>query len=85
MKITAGIKISTDQMNELISEWVDAELPLNPNGYEDSTEADRILEAQGKRFEQIVNLDEPEFRALFRAKTGYELNAMLRDGSYITI
>jgi hypothetical protein len=82
MKNITGDKISTDRMNDIIGEWVDAEMPTNPAGYEAATEGDRIREAQGKRFEQIVALGEREFRELFAAKTGLHLSAMNSDGSY---
>ena len=85
MKINSGDKISTDVMNDIISAWVDAEMPINPAGYEDASEGDRIRDEQAKRFEKIVNMPEAEFQSLYHAKTGDQLSPMDSDGSYTVL
>ncbi len=81
----AGIWIGTDTMNDIISKWVDAELPRNPAGYESQSEEDSIVVARGRRFEEIINMPDNQFRALYREKTGNELLPMNPDGSYTVI
>jgi len=82
MKTKSGDRIATDEMNEIISAWVDAEIPVNPAGYETSDEGDGIRDARSNRFQQIVDMPDAEFRVFFEQKTGNELSEMNPDGSY---
>ena len=77
------MKITTDEMNDIIRSWVDAELPLNPAGHETNDQTDDIHEARERRFEELVGMPDDEFRAIYREKTGRNIRPMQRDGSYI--
>lgn len=75
-------KITTDEMNDTIRAWVDAELPRPAGGFETDEQEQAWEDATGKRFSEIVNMPDAEFRSLYAAKTGRTLSAMNSDGSY---